>query len=172
MALLPVGATAPDLEARRIDGTSVRLSELRGRYVLVYFYPKDLTPGCTTEACTLNQGLDELGESGAEVIGVSFDTWQTHQRFQAKHDLRFPLAADDDHRIAAAYGVGRMLGLLPVTNRVSFLVDPQGRIAQVWSKVRPGAHAAEVLAAVRRHSGVVELSGQRAEKEVPTAPPG
>ena len=171
MALLSVGATAPDFEARRLDGTSVRLSDLQGRYVLVYFYPKDLTPGCTTEACTLNDGLDELGESGAEVIGVSFDTWETHQRFQAKHNLRFPLAADDDHHIAAAFGVGRMLGLLPVTSRVSFLVDPQGRIAQVWPKVRPGAHAAEVLAAVRAHSDAVELSGQPATERVSITPP-
>ena len=164
MALLPVGAAAPDFEARRLDGSSVRLSDLRGRFVLVYFYPKDMTPGCTTEACALNEGLDELSDSGAEVIGVSFDTWQSHQRFQARHNLRFPLAADDDHRIAAAYGVRRMLGILPVASRVSFLVDPEGRIAQVWSKVRPGAHAGEVLEAVRSRGGVVDLPGQRAEE--------
>lgn len=163
MALLPVGAPAPDFEARRIDGTSLRLSDLRGRFVLVYFYPKDMTPGCTTEACTLNDGLDELGDSGADVIGVSFDTWQSHQRFQERHSLRFPLAADADHRIAAAYGVRRMLGILPVASRVSFLVDPEGTIAQVWPKVRPGAHAREVLEAVRRLGGVVDLPGQRTE---------
>ena len=155
MALLPVGASAPDFEARRLDGSSVRLSDLRGRFVLVYFYPKDMTPGCTTEACSLNEGLDELSGSGAEVIGVSFDTWQSHQRFQAKHNLRFPLAADDDKKIAAAYGVRKMLGILPVASRVSFLVDPQGRIAQVWPRVRPGAHAREVLEAVRSRSGGV-----------------
>lgn len=170
MALLPVGAAAPDFEARRLDGSSLRLSDLRGRFVLVYFYPKDMTPGCTTEACTLNDGLDELSESGADVIGVSFDTWQSHQRFQARHNLRFPLAADDDHEISAAYGVGKMLGILPVASRVSFLVDQEGRIAQVWSKVRPGAHAREVLDAVRSRGGV-DLLGQRAEESTEVTQP-
>lgn len=168
MALLPVGAAAPDFEARRLDGSAVRLTDLRGRFVLVYFYPKDMTPGCTTEACSLNDGLDQLQDCGAEVVGVSFDSWESHRRFQAKHQLRFPLAADGDHQVAAAFGVRRMLGLLPVASRVSFLVDPQGRIAEVWPKVRPGRHAAEVLEAVRRLGGPAGVAGGPPQAPVET----
>ncbi len=84
MALLNPGDPAPDLEARTADGRVVRLSELRGRFVLVYFYPKDSTPGCTTEACSLNRSLDELGECGADIIGVSIDSWESHARFAGK----------------------------------------------------------------------------------------
>jgi peroxiredoxin Q/BCP len=149
MALLNPGDAAPDLEARTADGRVVRLSELRGRFVLVYFYPKDSTPGCTTEACSLNRSLDELGECGAEVIGVSIDSWESHARFAGKHGLRFALASDSDRSISRAYGVGRMLGVLPVHQRVSFLVGPDGAIARVWPSVSPARHAAEVLESVR-----------------------
>jgi len=155
MALLAAGTPAPDFEALRPDMTTIRLSDLRGRYVLVYFYPKDMTPGCTTEACSLNDHLDELQQSGAEVIGVSFDGWESHHRFQEKHGLRFALAADGAHGIAASYGVGRMLGILPVARRVSFLVDPRGVIVEVWPAVKPRQHADEVLESVRRHQAAV-----------------
>ena len=155
MPLLTPGTPAPDFEARRPDGSAVRLSDLRGSYVLVYFYPKDMTPGCTTEACSLNDHLDELQGTGAEVIGVSFDGWESHRRFQEKHGLRFALAADGAHGIAAAYGVGRMLGILPVARRVSFLVDPSGAIVEVWPAVKPRQHVDEVLNAVRRHRAAV-----------------
>lgn len=150
MPLLPVGSPAPDFEARRVDGTSLRLADLRGRYVLVYFYPKDLTPGCTIEACTINDGFDLFQDSGADVIGVSFDGWEKHRRFQEKHDLQFPLAADGDGEIAKSFGVGKMLGILPVTRRVSFLVDPDGVVVEVWPSVSPRRHAQEVLDAITR----------------------
>jgi peroxiredoxin Q/BCP len=153
--MLEPGDEAPDFEARRLDGTPVRLSELRSRFVLVYFYPKDDTPGCTTEACSLNDQLGELGRSGAEVIGVSFDSWESHRRFQERYGLGFGLAADRDHRIASAYGVGRMLGVLPVARRSSFLVGPDGRIVETWPSVNPGKHAEQVLEAVRRHGRAV-----------------
>ena len=152
MPMLTPGDTAPDVEGRRPDGSALRLSDLRGRHVLVYFYPKDETPGCTAEACSLNDSLQDLAESGADVIGVSADSWDSHRRFQERHGLRFALAADPGKRIAAAYGVGRMLGVLPVFKRVSFLVGPDGRIVEVWPSVRPSTHAQEVLAAVRRHA--------------------
>jgi peroxiredoxin Q/BCP len=161
--LLSPGDPAPDVEGRRPDGTELRLSDLRDRYVLVYFYPKDDTPGCTTEACSLNHSLQDLTDSGADVIGVSADSWDSHRRFQEKHGLRFALAADPDKRIAAAYGVGRMLGVLPVFKRVSFLVGPDGRIVEVWPSVRPSTHAQEVLEAVRRHTKATdgaELAGK------------
>lgn len=153
MALLSVGSEAPDVEARRPDGSTVRLRDLRGRYVLVYFYPKDMTPGCTAEACGLNDHLEDLRTCGAEVIGVSVDGWDAHRRFQERYGLKFALAADPDRRLAAAYGVGRMLGVLPVVQRVSFLVGPDGCVVEVWPSVKPKEHAAEVLQAVRRHGG-------------------
>jgi thioredoxin-dependent peroxiredoxin len=152
MALLTTGAAAPDISARRRDGTTLTLSSLRGRFVLVYFYPKDDTPGCTAEASALNDNLAELAESGADVIGVSTDSWESHQRFSEKYGLEFALASDSDHQIRRAYGVGKMMGVLPVVQRVSFLVGPDGRIAHVWPHVSPARHAAEVLAEVRRHA--------------------
>jgi peroxiredoxin Q/BCP len=149
--MLTTGSVAPDVPARLQDGTGVHLSDLRGRHVLVYFYPKDDTPGCTAEACSLNDNLEALVAAGADVIGVSTDAWASHARFQARHDLNFALAADGDRTIAAAYGVGRALGFLPVTPRVSFLVGPEGTITNVWTSVNPTKHADQVLDAVRAY---------------------
>ncbi len=153
MNLLTAGTPAPDIEARQQDGTPLRLSDLRGRHVLVFFYPKDDTPGCTAEACSLNDNLEDLTSAGADVIGVSTDSWESHTRFQAKYGLRFALASDADHSISAAYGVGRSAGVLPMAKRVSFLVGPDGTVAEVWPSVDPKSHTAEVLAAVQLHSG-------------------
>ena len=150
MALLGVGDQAPDITARRRDGSTLTLSSLRGRHVLVYFYPKDDTPGCTAEACGLNDNLSALTESGADVIGVSTDSWESHQRFSEKYGLEFALASDTDHAIRKAYGVGKMMGVLPVVQRVSFLVGPDGRIEHVWPQVDAARHAADVLEEVRR----------------------
>jgi thioredoxin-dependent peroxiredoxin len=154
MALLQVGDDAPDFIARRRDGSEVTLSSLRGRYVLVYFYPKDDTPGCTAEARSLNDNLAAFTESGADVLGVSTDSWASHQRFVEKHGLEFGLASDSDNSIRKAYGVGRTLGVLPVVQRVSFLVGRDGRIAQVWPQVKAAQHAAKVLAEVRRRAAL------------------
>ena len=151
MTLLNIGDDAPDIAARRRDGTTLALSSLRGRHVLVYFYPKDDTPGCTAEACGLNDNLTALTESGADVIGVSTDSWDAHQRFAAKYGLEFALASDSDQSIRKAYGVGRMFGL-PIVQRVSFLVGPDGRIVHVWRHVSAARHAVDVLAEVRRLS--------------------
>jgi peroxiredoxin Q/BCP len=152
MALLSVGDQAPDMEARCRDGSTLTLSSLRGRHVLVYFYPKDDTPGCTAQACGLNDNLSTLTQSGADVIGVSTDSWESHARFVEKYGLEFALAADRDNRIRRAYGVGRMMGILPVVQRVSFLVGPDGRIVHVWPHVNAARHAAEVLEEVQRRS--------------------
>ncbi|HEY7928164.1 MAG TPA: peroxiredoxin [Candidatus Dormibacteraeota bacterium] len=152
MALLSIGETAPDITARRRDGTTLTLSSLRDRYVLVYFYPKDDTPGCTAEACALNDNLSALTESGADVIGVSTDSWESHRRFSEKYGLEFALASDGDNQIRRAYGVGKMMGVLPVVQRVSFLIGPDGHVAHVWPHVAPSRHAADVLAEVRRRT--------------------
>ncbi len=152
MALLEVGDQAPEITARRRDGSTLRLSSLRGRHVLVYFYPKDDTPGCTAEACGLNDNLSALTESGADVIGVSTDSWESHSRFADKNGLEFALASDRDNGIRKAYGVGKMMGILPAVQRVSFLVGPDGRIVHVWPQVNAERHAAEVLEEVRRRA--------------------
>lgn len=159
MTLLGIGDEAPDITARRRDGSSLQLSSLRGRHVLVYFYPKDDTPGCTAEARALNDNLSALTESGADVIGVSTDSWDSHQRFAEKYGLEFALASDGDQAIRKAYGVGKMMGVLPVTQRVSFLVGPNGRIAHVWPQVSPAKHAAEVLDEVRRRTAPEAAAG-------------
>jgi peroxiredoxin Q/BCP len=159
VTLLGIGDEAPDISARRRDGSSLQLSSLRGRHVLVYFYPKDDTPGCTAEARALNDNLSALTESGADVIGVSTDTWDSHQRFAEKYGLEFALASDGDQAIRKAYGVGKMMGVLPVTQRVSFLVGPNGRIAHVWPQVSPAKHAAEVLEEVRRRTAPEAAAG-------------
>jgi peroxiredoxin Q/BCP len=126
----------------------MRLSDLRGRWVLVFFYPADFTPGCTAEACSLNDSLDGLQEMGATVIGVSSQDRDSHSRFQQRHGLLYPLAADTDRSIAEGFGVPGY----PISNksrRVSFLVDPEGRVAAVWPRVSPRTHAQQVLAAIR-----------------------
>lgn len=150
MGLLAVGDQAPEVTATTAKGKQISLHGLRGRWVLVYFYPKDNTPGCSMEARSLNGALDDLTQLGTEVIGVSSQDEASHARFRETCGLRFPLAADTDRAVARAYGVGRMLGILPVNARVSFLVAPDGTIAEVWPHVSPARHAAEVLLTVRR----------------------
>jgi len=152
MTLLEIGDQAPEVVARRRDGSELRLSTLRGGQVLVYFYPKDDTPGCTAEACSLNDNLAALTESGADVIGVSTDSWESHERFVEKYGLQFALASDSDHAIRKAYGVGKMLGVLPATQRVSFLVAPDGRVSHVWPHVDASRHADDVVAEVQRRA--------------------
>jgi peroxiredoxin Q/BCP len=149
MSLLSVGDKAPEVQAKDAEGKDLSLSDLRGRWVLVYFYPKDDTPGCTAEACALNDSLADLSDCGADVIGVSTQSDKSHIKFRNKYGLRFALAADTDGTISKAYGTGKALGILPIAARVSFLVGPDGNIAHVWPHVNPGKHAAEVLETVK-----------------------
>jgi thioredoxin-dependent peroxiredoxin len=151
--VLETGGKAPEFSLPADDGTTVTLASLRGKNVVLYFYPKDDTSGCTKEACEFRDTWKEVKESGAVVLGVSPDSVSSHQKFKQKYRLPFPLLADTDHRVAAAYGAwgeksmyGRKYqGIL----RTTFLIDPEGRIARVFEKVRPAGHAAEVLAALR-----------------------
>jgi peroxiredoxin Q/BCP len=150
---LKTGATAPEFSLPADDGTTVTLAGLRGKSVVLYFYPKDDTSGCTTEACEFRDSWKDVQQSGAVVLGVSPDPVTSHQKFKQKYRLPFPLLADTDHRVADAYGAwgeksmyGRKYrGIL----RTTFLIDPEGRIARVFEKVRPEGHAAEVLAALQ-----------------------
>ena len=153
MDKMPVaGAPAPDLALPDERGTIHRLSDERGRWVVVYFYPKYDTPGCTTEACEFRDAWADIEADGAVVWGVSPDDGASHSRFRAKFGLPFVLLSDTDHAVADAWGAwgekiryGRAsMGIL----RSTFLVDPDGRIARVWPKVKPEGHAAEVRAAL------------------------
>jgi peroxiredoxin Q/BCP len=152
MEHLAIGDAAPEITARDADGNEVTLSGLRGHWVLVYFYPKDDTPGCTIEACTLNDTLGDLRDCGADVIGVSTQDDESHGKFRAKFGLQFALAADTDGAIMEAYKVGHSMGVLPLAARVSYLVGPDGKVAYVWPHVTPKDHAAEVLETVKRLS--------------------
>jgi peroxiredoxin Q/BCP len=144
VGLLPIGSAAPDLEGHDAQGKSVRLSERRGHVDVVYFYPKDETPGCTHEACAFRDAFDRYTARGITIFGVSRDSDASHEQFRHKNALPFPLVADEGGVVQRAYGVSGVLGM---ASRVTFLVGPDGKIARVWPDVDPGVHAAEVLAA-------------------------
>lgn len=150
---IEAGVNAPDFTLPTDGGSSVTLSALKGRTVILYFYPKDDTSGCTAEACSFQEALPDFSGAGAVVIGVSKDSPSRHDKFKAKYSLGFTLASDEEGRVCEAYGVwveksmyGRKyFGI----ERSTFLIDGQGRIARVWRKVKVTGHAAEVLAAAR-----------------------
>jgi len=147
---LKAGDVAPDFSVASNGGGKVSLADFKGKPVILYFYPKDDTPGCTKEACAFRDGFAEFEKRGAVVLGVSTDPVKSHDKFAEKFQLPFTLLADVDKRIVTAYGVwgeksfmGRKyLG----THRVTFLIGPDGRIKKIWPQVKPDGHAAEVLA--------------------------
>jgi len=151
MTQLKIGDKAPLFTGTDQDGKSISLSDFRGRKVILYFYPKDNTPGCTAEACSLRDGQAELQRMGFEVIGVSPDSVKSHQGFIAKHGLNFPLIADADKSIAAAYGVwgekkfmGRTyMGIL----RTTFVIGPDGTIEKIFDKVNTKDHFTQIVEA-------------------------
>jgi len=147
------GDIAPDFELPTDGGGKVKLSDFKGKSVVVYFYPGDDTSGCTTEAIDFTAALDDFEAAGAVVIGISPDTAESHDRFKAKHGLRVLLAADVDHKVSKRYGAwgekmnyGRKsIGLI----RTTVLVGPDGRIARVWPQVRVKGHVEKVLEAAK-----------------------
>lgn len=148
--ILQEGDVAPDFSASASGGQHFSLADLRGKNVILYFYPKDDTPGCTKEACTFRDHNKDFQQRGAVVLGVSTDSVQAHDKFTAKFNLPFPLLADPDKKIVQAYGVwGQKMFMgrkYMGTHRVTFLIGPDGRIKKIWPKVKPEEHAAEVLA--------------------------
>lgn len=147
--LLEAGAPAPSFTAKDQDGKTVSLEEYHGRKVILYFYPKDDTPGCTTEACAFRDNLPKFKKIGVDVLGVSVDDEGKHRKFAEKFQLPFRLVADTEKKIVEAYGVWgpkKFMGREYMgTNRVTYLVDEQGVIEKVWPKVKPAQHAEEVL---------------------------
>lgn len=140
---------APDFELQADDGSSVKLSNLKGRKVILYFYPKDDTPGCTTQACDLRDHIQEIDSRGAVVLGVSPDDVASHRRFKQKFGLNFPLLADVDHTVAELYGVWKEKNLYGKktmgVERTSFIIDEKGNIAKVLPRVKPAEHVGQLL---------------------------
>lgn len=150
---LSVGDTAPDFTLPTDGGGSVTLSDLRGKPVVLYFYPKDDTPGCTTEACDFRDAMPDFSGIDAVVIGISKDTVAKHDKFKAKHGLTFPLASDAEGDVCERYGVWKEKSMYGKTflgiERATFVVGRDGTLARIWPKVKVKGHAAEVLEAVQ-----------------------
>ncbi len=151
MSMPDVVSMAPDFELRDQSGAAVSLGDLRGNWVVLYFYPKDDTPGCTKEACDFRDNHAAIQATGAVVLGVSGDSEASHTKFTQKYELPFSLLVDDkDHSVARAYGAwGKKMnygreyeGII----RSTFIIDPEGKVAKVWPRVKPDSHGAEVLA--------------------------
>ena len=147
------GAMAPAFSMPASGGRTVSSAALKGKPYLLYFYPKADTPGCTRQACGVQEALPALGKLGLEVIGVSPDPMPPIEKFAAKYKLTFPLASDADQKVAAAYGTWVEKSMYGKTymgmERSSFLVDGSGKVVKVWRKVKPDAHAAEVMEAAK-----------------------
>ena len=146
------GAPAPDFELVSDEGERVRLSALRGKPVVVYFYPKDDTPGCTKQACGIRDAWDDFRSRGAEVLGISPDNETSHVKFKQKYGLPFTLLADPDHSTAEAYGVWREKSFAGRkymgVERSTFVIDRDGKVVKAMRRVKPDTHAADVLAAL------------------------
>ena len=151
--ILQAGADAPDFELLDETESPRKLTDYRGKPIVLYFYPKDDTPGCTKEACNFRDDYSAYEEAGVEILGVSPDTPKSHTKFKQKFNLPFPLLADTDKEVVNAYGVwgkkklfGREYdGVL----RTTYIIDGEGKVAQVFEKVRPAEHSEEVLAAIK-----------------------
>jgi peroxiredoxin Q/BCP len=150
--VIEAGKAAPDFELPDQDGRPVRLKDFRGQRVVVYFYPKADTPGCTTQACGVRDRKADYAEAGAVVLGVSPDPVAKVQKFHEKYSLDFPLLADEDHSVAEAFGVWvekSMYGRKYFGNeRTTFIIDSEGKVAEVLRKVKPAEHDEQVLAAL------------------------
>ncbi|MBS1786597.1 MAG: thioredoxin-dependent thiol peroxidase [Acidobacteria bacterium] len=150
--LLKVGAKAPAFSLTNTEGKTVKLGDLKGKKVALYFYPKDMTPGCTIEACGFRDDFAQLKKRGVEVLGVSGDDQKSHQKFTEKYSLPFTLLSDPTHEMMESYGAwgekslyGRKyMGVL----RITYIIDEQGKIAHVFDKVKTDTHSKDVIAAV------------------------
>ncbi|MEX2141950.1 MAG: thioredoxin-dependent thiol peroxidase [Pirellulales bacterium] len=146
------GEQAPDFTLLADDGATIHLSDLRGAPVVLYFYPKDDTPGCTREACAFRDRKIEITRLGARVLGISPDAVESHRKFRDKFGLNFPLLADPDHQVAEQYGAWREKNLYGKKTlgiqRSTFLIDRHGRVARLWRSVKVDGHDDQVLAAL------------------------
>lgn len=152
--MVKVGERAPEFKLSNQDGKDVALSDLKGKWVVLYFYPKDMTPGCTQEACGFELLRVALEQNNAVILGVSKDSAASHQKFADKHDLKFNLLSDPDHRVIEAYGAWveksmfgkKYMGI----SRDTILINPEGEIAKIYRKVKPGDNPKEILEEVKK----------------------
>lgn len=154
---LEVGDKAKAFQLKTYGGETVKLSDYAGKPVVLYFYPRDNTPGCTKEACAFRDLSSEIGRRGAVVLGVSTDSVESHEKFRDKYELNFPLLADPDNKVSSAYGAWReknMYGKKSMgIQRSTFLIGPKGKIAHVWRRVKVDGHDQQVLEALDQLSG-------------------
>jgi thioredoxin-dependent peroxiredoxin len=169
---LEEGQAAPDFELQADDGSTVRLKSLRGEPVVVYFYPRDDTPGCTREACAFRDRKAEPANLGLKVLGISTDDVKSHGKFRDKYSLNFPLLADTDHRTAEAFGAWQEKNMYGKKSwgivRSTFLIDAGGKVRRAWRRVNVDGHDAEVIAAVGELGGA---GGATAVKKAKVAKP-
>ena len=142
------GQTAPTFTLPSQDGSPISLSSFRGKWVVLYFYPKDMTPGCTIEAHNFQRDQAKYDAANAVILGVSVDTPDSHKQFCSKEGLTFHLLADPEHKVVDEYGSLGHFGDMTIAVRNTFLIDPDGKIVKVWTKVDPQHHSEEVLAAL------------------------
>lgn len=140
--LLAVGMLAPDFVGITDEGNQIRLSDFRGKHVVLYFYPKDDTPGCTKQACNMRDNMSKLASNDIVVLGVSTDSVKSHKKFKSKYNLNFTLISDKDRKITSLYEV---LGLTGLAKRVTFLIDKEGKIAHIFENVNVNRHAEDIL---------------------------
>jgi len=140
-----VGEAAPDFNLLDQDGESHQLKDFAGKWLVLYFYPKDDTPGCTQEACAFRDDLSKLTKLGAQVVGISVDDGASHAEFAKKYHLPFPLLADSNGEVAAKYGALMDLFVFKIAKRYTFLIDPQGKVAKVYLKVETSRHSTEII---------------------------
>jgi peroxiredoxin Q/BCP len=143
--MLKIGDSTPDFSTLDQSGKNVSLKDFKGRWLFLYFYPKDFTSGCTTEACQLRDNFDKL-QKMVEVVGVSSDSVESHAKFAEKHSLPFTLLADPKRKLIKTYGVG----IGPLVKRVSFLINPETKIVKIYNKVDPKTHATQIIADLKK----------------------
>ncbi len=148
-----VGEAAPDFELPDQNGVQHKLQEYAGKWLVLYFYPKDDTPGCTQEACAFRDDMHKLTALGAQVVGISVDDSGSHAEFAKKYHLPFTLLADKSTEVAARYGALMNLGFFKIAKRYTFLIDPQGKIAKVYVKVETSKHSQEIIEDLKKLTG-------------------
>ena len=142
---LQIGDTAPSFKLNDAKGQPHQLSDYAGQYVVLYFYPKDDTPGCTKEACQFRDDLAQLEKLGAKVVGVSVDNSDSHAKFAEKYHLPFPLLADTDGKVAQSYGALNNLIVVKIAKRYTYLIDPKGKIAKIYTSVDTSKHSQQII---------------------------
>jgi len=147
--LVKIGDKVPDIKVKDMNGKDVSLKDFKGKRLVVYFYPKDDTPGCTAEACSFRDNHEKIEKMGVKVIGISTDSIESHKKFAGKHNLPFTLLSDSEHKLAEAFGVWKLKNFMGKKffgiERTTFVIDENGKIAYIFEKVKPQGHAEEVI---------------------------